>query len=59
MHDLWYALPLLVVISLVYAATRHETLPDIGRASLRVMMWFGGFVFIAALIVYALDAWAY
>ena len=24
-NDLWYALPLVIVISLVYAATRHES----------------------------------
>ena len=58
-HDIWYAVPLLVAISLVYAATRHETVPDILRASLRIGTWFGGFVAVAMLVVYLLDAWAY
>ena len=28
-NDLWYALPLVIVVSLVYAATRHEAMPPI------------------------------
>jgi hypothetical protein len=28
-NQLWYALPLVVSISLVYAATRHEDMPSI------------------------------
>jgi hypothetical protein len=57
--DIWYALPLLVSISLVYAATRHEATSDIFRAALRIGTWFGGFVGIALLVVYLLDAWAF
>jgi hypothetical protein len=33
----WYALPLIVSISLVYAATRHEEM----RAILNHALWFG------------------
>jgi hypothetical protein len=57
-HDLWYAVPLLVAISLVYAATRHELMPDILRASLRIGAWFGGFLVVAMLAIYLLGAWA-
>jgi hypothetical protein len=57
--DIWYAVPLLIAISLVYAATRHEAISDILRASLRIATWFGGFVAVAMLVVYLLDAWAY
>ena len=39
--DLWYALPLIVVVSLVYAATRHEEIDLILRRALRV----GGMIF--------------
>ncbi len=39
-NQLWYALPLVVSISLVYAATRHEDMPSILVHSLR----FGGWV---------------
>ena len=28
-NDLWYALPLVISASLVYAATRHESMPSI------------------------------
>lgn len=58
-HDIWYALPLLVTVSLVYAATRHESMADILRASLRIGTWFGGFLAVALLVVYLLEAWAY
>ncbi len=58
-HDIWYALPLLVTVSLVYAATRHESMSDIIRASLRIGTWFGGFLAVAMLVVYLLEAWAY
>jgi hypothetical protein len=37
-NQLWYALPLVVSISLVYAATRHEEMPQILWHALR----FGG-----------------
>jgi len=33
--DFWYALPLIVSISLVYAATRHEDMHAIFRHALR------------------------
>ena len=35
-NDMWYALPLVVAISVVYAATRHEHLGAILLRSLRV-----------------------
>lgn len=39
--DLWYAMPLIVAVSLVYAATRHEDIHLILRRALRV----GGMIF--------------
>jgi len=57
--DLWYALPLVVAISLVYSATRHELLGDILRGAVRTGAWFGGFVVVTLSIVYLLDAWAF
>jgi hypothetical protein len=57
--DIWYAVPLLVAVSLVYAATRHESMGEILRASLRIGTWFGGFLAVAMLVVYLLDAWAF
>jgi len=35
-NDLWYALPLIVAVSWVYAATRHERMDFIVRRALRV-----------------------
>jgi len=44
-HDLWYAAPLVVVISLVYAATRHESTPLIlwraGRFAGSIVFFMG------------------
>ena len=35
-NDLWYALPLVIAASLVYGATRHESMPAILLHSLRM-----------------------
>jgi uncharacterized membrane protein len=44
--DMWYALPLLLVVSLVYAATRHEAMPDIVESAGRNAIWIGGFLLV-------------
>jgi len=38
-NDLWFAVPLIVAMSLVYAATRHEDLGAIFRHAVRVARW--------------------
>lgn len=43
-HDMWYALPLIVSISLVYAASRHESMQEIVRHAARVGGWILGFM---------------
>jgi hypothetical protein len=43
----WYALPLIVSVSLVYAATRHEDMPSILRHAARFGTWIT--VFLAGL----------
>ena len=43
-NDLWYALPLIVSVSLVYAATRHEDMGPILNHSLRIGVWICGFM---------------
>jgi len=48
-NDLWYAIPLVVAISVVYAATRHERLGAILLRSLRVAVMLG--VLLAVLFV--------
>jgi hypothetical protein len=41
-NQLWYALPLIVVISLVYAATRHEEMGPILNHAVRLGAWIVG-----------------
>ena len=41
---LWYALPLVVVVSLVYGATRHEYLKEVAEHSIRSAFWVVGFI---------------
>lgn len=38
-NDLWYAVPLIVAVSLVYAATRHEDMGEILPHALRIGVW--------------------
>ena len=47
---IWLLIPLAAVFALVYAATRHEELPIIGRHAGRVAFWtlfFLGVIFAA------------
>jgi hypothetical protein len=43
-NDLWYSLPLVIAVSLVYAATRHEEMTSILRHAARVGAWIVGFM---------------
>jgi hypothetical protein len=43
-NQLWYALPLVVSVSLVYAATRHEDMPSILWHALRFGAWIAAFL---------------
>ena len=42
-NDMWYALPLVIAVSLVYSATRHEQARPIAAHSIRVGVWITGF----------------
>lgn len=42
--DLWYALPLIVAVSLVYSATRYERLLPILNHAVRFGAWIVGFM---------------
>lgn len=42
--DFWYALPLIVAVSLVYAATRHELMGPILSHAVRIGVWIVGFM---------------
>jgi len=53
-NQLWYALPLIVAVSLSYAATRHEVTGEILHHAVRTFVWITGFmgvVFIALYII--------
>jgi len=54
---LWYALPLVVAVSLVYAATRHEEMAPILSHALRVGAWIVGFMAAVIVIMVAMLWW--
>ncbi len=55
---LWYALPLVIAISLVYAATRHELMSPILQHAWRIAVWIVGFMSIVFVILFLLE-WHY
>jgi hypothetical protein len=57
MHNqLWYAAPLIVSLSLVYAATRHELLQPILGHALRFALWTTGLMLVV-LVLLAFITW--
>ncbi len=42
--DIWYSLPAIIAISLVYAGTRHELIGPILWHALRTVLWICGFM---------------
>ncbi len=50
-HDFWYALPLIVAVSLVYAATRHERMRPSLTYALRVGIWIVGFMLVVLVVL--------
>ncbi len=53
-QDLWYAVPLIIVVSLVYAATRQEEPMAILRQSFRVGTWICGFMLAVFAVIFFL-----
>lgn len=53
----WYAVPLIVVISLVYGATRHENLKEILVHSFRSAIWMIGFMACIFVLVWIAGYW--
>lgn len=53
----WYALPLIVSVSLVYGATRHESMRPILEHAVRAAVWITGFMMILFLILLLADWW--
>jgi hypothetical protein len=48
---LWHAIPIIVAISLVYGATRHELMGPIFQSAYRTAVWILGFVAVIAAIL--------
>ena len=55
--NFWFAFPLIVSVSLVYAATRHEDVGAILSHAFRVAVWIVGFMLLVFGILYAVSAW--
>ncbi len=55
-NDLWFALPLIVAVSLVYSATRHEEMGPIVAHAGRVAIWILGFM-VAIFMVLLFISW--
>jgi len=43
-NQLWYVVPLIVTISLVYGATRHELMGPILHNAFRAATWIASFI---------------
>ena len=56
-NQLWHAAPLIVVISLVYAGTRHEVPQQILRHALRLGFWITAFMTGFAVLLFLLASW--
>ncbi len=54
---IWYSLPLIVVVSLCYGATRHEQLREIVIYSIKTAIWVLGFMAAIFLIVMLTGYW--
>ncbi|MEM9940744.1 MAG: hypothetical protein AAF939_04070 [Planctomycetota bacterium] len=54
---LWYALPLILVVSLVYGATRHENLKEILVQSSRSAVWVIAFMSIIFFLIWVAGYW--
>ena len=52
--QIWYSVPLIVAVSLVYGATRHEYLKEIVEHSIRAAVWL--LVFLG--VIFVLVWWA-
>jgi hypothetical protein len=55
-NSFWFAVPLVVAVSLVYAATRHEDVGPILFHAFRVAVWITGFMLLVFGILYLISA---
>lgn len=55
-NDLFFAVPLIVVVSLVYSATRHEDPHEILVGAGRMGVWICGFMFIIFAVLWLVSS---
>lgn len=53
--QLWYSVPLIIAISLVYGATRHEEMDAILRHAWHTGVWIIGFVVVIMAILWTVS----
>lgn len=54
---LWYAIPLVLVVSLVYGATRHERMRDIFEQAIRTAIGLVGFMSAIFIVIWLIGFW--
>lgn len=57
LSEIWYALPLIVSISIVYAGTRHEDLRVIAEHAARVSGWIVGLMGLIWVVLLLISWW--
>ncbi|HVX64568.1 MAG TPA: hypothetical protein VHC19_28360 [Pirellulales bacterium] len=55
-NTLWYALPLIVAVSVVYSATRHEAMEAILAGAVRIGAWIGGFMLVVFAVLFGVSS---
>jgi Na+/alanine symporter len=55
-NDLWFALPLIVAVSMVYSATRHEAMEAILAGAVRIGAWITGFMLVVFAILFVISS---
>jgi hypothetical protein len=48
---LWHAIPIILIVSLVYGGTRHELLRPILHNAFRTVVWITGFMLLIAAVL--------
>ncbi len=54
-NQLWYLFPLVVTVSLVYGATRHELMKPILANAFHTAFWILGFMAVIFLVLYGVE----
>ena len=55
LYHVWYALPLVVAVSLVYAATRHEAMAPIVKHAMGCGAWILGLMAVVMVLLFAIQ----